>query len=60
MILNIYQSMKNDWNSIFHKEFNKMLFFRKMLGRLDNKSLDKIFSIVSQSDLSAISKNASF
>ena len=37
-----------------------MLFFRKMLGRLDNKSLDKIFSVVSQSDLSAVSKNASF
>ena len=55
--LSVYE---NDWNSIFHKEFNKMLFFRKMLGRLDNKSLDNIFSIVSQSDLSDISKNASF
>ncbi|MGD1834705.1 MAG: geranylgeranyl reductase family protein [Nitrososphaeraceae archaeon] len=58
-ITNLY-IYENDWNSIFQKEFNKMLFFRKMLSRLDNTSLDKIFSVVSESDLSTISKNASF
>jgi len=37
-----------------------MLFFRKILQRLDNKSLDEIFSLVSNVELNEISKSASF
>ena len=55
--LNQYQKK---WYSIFGKEFQQMLFFRKILERLDNKSLDEIFSIVSNIDLNEISKSASF
>lgn len=55
--LNQYQKK---WYSIFGKEFQQMLFFRKILERLDNKSLDEIFSLVSNIDLNEISKSASF
>jgi flavin-dependent dehydrogenase len=48
------------WYSIFGKEFQQMLFFRKIIERLDNKSLDEIFSLVSDVDLNEISKSASF
>lgn len=55
--LNQYQKK---WYSIFGKEFQQMLFFRKIMERLDNKSLDEIFSLVSDIDLNEISKSASF
>jgi len=55
--LNQYQKK---WYSIFGKEFQQMLFFRKILQRLDNKSLDEIFSLVSNVELNEISKSASF
>ena len=49
-----------DWYSIFGKEFQRMLFFRKIMERLDNKSIDAIFSLISDSDIAEISKSATF
>ncbi|MDF2737401.1 MAG: Geranylgeranyl reductase family protein [Nitrososphaeraceae archaeon] len=56
-LLNDYET---DWYSIFGKEFQRMLLFRKIMERLDNKSIDSIFSLISDSDIAEISKSASF
>jgi hypothetical protein len=37
-----------------------MLLFRKILERLDNKSLDEILSVVTDTTLDQISESASF
>lgn len=55
--LNDYET---DWYLIFGKEFQKMIFFRKLMERLDNKSIDSIFSLISDSDIAEISKSATF
>jgi flavin-dependent dehydrogenase len=55
--LNDYQT---DWYLIFGNEFQRMLFFRKIMERLDNKSIDAIFSLISDSDIAEISKSATF
>lgn len=55
--LNDYET---DWYLIFGKEFQRMLFFRKIMQRLDNKSIDAIFSLISDSDIAEISKFATF
>jgi flavin-dependent dehydrogenase len=51
---------EKEWFSIFGKEFQRMLFFRKVMERLDNKSMDAIFSIISDSDILEISRSANF
>jgi len=51
---------EKEWYSIFGKEFQRMLFFRRIMERLDNKSLDAIFSIISDSDILEISRSANF
>ena len=51
---------EKEWFSIFGKEFQRMLFFRKIMERLDNKSIDAIFSIISDSDILEISRSANF
>jgi geranylgeranyl reductase family protein len=51
---------QTEWYSIFGKEFHKMLFFRKIMERLDNKSIDTIFSLISDADIAEISKSATF
>ena len=48
------------WFSIFGKEFRIMLLFRKFLERLDNKSLDNILSVVTDTTLDEISQSTSF
>lgn len=48
------------WLSNFGKEFDKLLLLRKILERLDNKSLDKIFSEISSSTLEKISDKGDF
>jgi digeranylgeranylglycerophospholipid reductase len=55
--LNDYET---DWYLIFGKEFQKMLLFRRIMERLDNKSIDSIFSLISDSDIAEISKSATF
>ncbi len=56
-LLNDYE---RDWFSIFGKEFQQMIFFRKIMERLDNKSIDAVFSIISDSDILDISRSANF
>jgi digeranylgeranylglycerophospholipid reductase len=56
----IVNGYETDWYTIFGKEFQKMLLFRKILERLDNKAIDSIFSLISDSDIAEISKSASF
>ena len=59
-LIPIVNSYETDWFAIFGKEFQKMLLFRKILERLDNKAIDSIFSLISDSDIAEISKSASF
>jgi digeranylgeranylglycerophospholipid reductase len=55
--LNDYQAK---WISLFGKEFDRLLLFRKILERLDNKSIDKIFSNISDNVLDKISSEGDF
>ncbi|HEU5120561.1 MAG TPA: dehydrogenase, partial [Candidatus Nitrosocosmicus sp.] len=48
------------WLSRFGKEFDRLLFLRRILERLDNKSLDKIFSEISSSTVDMISNTGDF
>ena len=50
----------NEWNSLFRFEFKKLLLARKVFERLDNYSLDEVFSTVSTSILSHISQDGEF
>jgi digeranylgeranylglycerophospholipid reductase len=45
---------------MFQKEFNSMLFARKVLERLDNKSIDKIFSSLSKKAINDVSNFSDF
>lgn len=51
---------EDNWLSKFGKEFDRLLLLRKVLERLDNKSLDKIFSEISNSTLDKISETGDF
>lgn len=55
--IHIYQTK---WIDKFGKEFDRLLLFRKILERLDNKTLDKIFSEISKSTLEKISFTGDF
>ena len=55
----LYQYEKN-WKCMFQKEFNSMLFARKVLERLDNKSIDKIFSSLSKKAIKDVSNFSDF
>jgi digeranylgeranylglycerophospholipid reductase len=55
--LKAYQKL---WNQKFGKEFEKQLFARKMLERLDNPTIDKIFSAITPEMISDISNNDDF
>ncbi len=48
------------WKQKFGKEFEKQLFARKMLERLDNPTIDKIFSAITPEMISDISSNDDF
>ena len=51
---------ENNWLTQFGSEFDKLLFFRKLLERLDNKALDKIFSDISKNTIETISSTGDF
>ncbi len=55
--LKSYQKL---WTEKFGKEFEKQLFARKMLERLDNSTIDKIFSTITPEMISDISNNDDF
>lgn len=48
------------WTEKFGKEFEKQLFARKMLERLDNQTIDKLFSSVTPEMIADISDNEDF
>ena len=48
------------WKSMFWKEFNSMLLARRVLERLDNKSIDLIFSSISKVAISQVSNFSDF
>lgn len=48
------------WKSMFWKEFNSMLLARKVLERLDNKSIDSIFSSISKMAIRQVSNFSDF
>lgn len=48
------------WTEKFGKEFEKQLFARKMLERLDNKTIDKLFDSVTPEIVQDISNNDDF
>ncbi|MDQ4074412.1 MAG: NAD(P)/FAD-dependent oxidoreductase [Thermoproteota archaeon] len=56
-MLNDYETK---WINIFGKEFDRLLLFRKILERLDNKSIDKIFSNISDNVIEKISSEGDF
>ena len=56
----LLKDYKNNWFSLFKDEFNKMLLFRNILGRLDNIALDELFSTISVSEIVDISNTGDF
>lgn len=48
------------WKSMFLKEFHSMLLARKVLERLDNKSIDSIFSSISKVAIGQVSNFSDF
>ena len=51
---------ENNWLTRFGNEFDRLLLFRRILERLDNKALDKIFSEISKNTLEKISSTGDF
>lgn len=51
---------QKNWNEKFGKEFEKQLFARKMLERLDNSTIDKLFSSITPEITKEISEKDDF
>jgi flavin-dependent dehydrogenase len=58
--VNILLDYKKSWLSMFHDEFERMLLFRRVLERLDNKALDQLFVAISKTKLEDISRTGNF
>lgn len=54
------KSYQKSWTEKFGKEFERQLFARKMLERLDNKSIDTLFDSVTPEIVSDMSDNDDF
>ncbi len=54
------KSYQKSWSQKFGKEFEKQLFARKMLERLDNPTIEKLFSAITPEMISDISNNEDF
>ena len=57
---NILKEYQKLWNKKFGKEFEKQLVARKILERLDNDSIDKLFESITPKILEEISKKDDF
>jgi geranylgeranyl reductase family protein len=51
---------QNNWINAFGKEFDRQLLFRKILERLDNTSLDKIFASIHTEAIEEITSTSDF
>jgi geranylgeranyl reductase family protein len=58
--INMLWDYQKSWLAIFGGEFNKMILARRILERVDNKTLDELFSAVSESRLQEISRTGEF
>lgn len=58
--INMMWDYQKSWLAIFEGEFSKMLLARRILERVDNKTLDELFHAVSESRLQEISGMAEF
>jgi flavin-dependent dehydrogenase len=58
--INILLDYKKSWLSMFHDEFERMLLFRRVMERLDNKALDQLFIAISRTKLEDISRTGNF
>ncbi len=58
--ISFLKEYQNNWINIFGKEFDRQLLFRKILERLDNKSLDKIFASISTEAIEKITSTSDF
>lgn len=54
------ESYQKSWAEKFGGEFERQLFARKMLERLDNKSIDKLFDSITPEIVSDMSNNDDF
>jgi geranylgeranyl reductase family protein len=54
------EQYQKSWMEKFGKEFEKQLFARRMLERLDNKTIDKLFSQVTPDIMQEISESDDF
>jgi len=54
------KSYQKSWTEKFGKEFERQLFARKMLERLDNKSIDTLFDSITPEIISDMSDNDDF
>ena len=54
------ESYQKSWTEKFGKEFERQSFARKMLERLDNKSIDKLFDSITPEIISDMSDNDDF
>ncbi|TBR24680.1 MAG: NAD(P)/FAD-dependent oxidoreductase [Candidatus Nitrosotenuis sp.] len=54
------ESYQKLWTEKFGKEFERQLFARKMLERLDNKSIDTLFDAITPEIISDMSDNDDF
>ncbi|MEM2785778.1 MAG: NAD(P)/FAD-dependent oxidoreductase, partial [Candidatus Nitrosotenuis sp.] len=54
------ETYQKKWEEKFGKEFEKQLFARKMLERLDNKTIDGLFNAITPQMIQDISKNDDF
>jgi len=58
--LNVLWNYQRAWLDIFQEEFNKMLLARRILERIDNKTLDQLFQSVSESRIREICEIGEF
>ena len=57
---NCLSEYQKNWSSIFKEEFEKMIIARRLLERLDNKAIDRLFLTISQTKTEQISKIGNF
>ncbi|HXX96450.1 MAG TPA: dehydrogenase, partial [Candidatus Bathyarchaeia archaeon] len=57
---NVLWNYQQSWLAIFRDEFNKMLLARRILERIDNKTLDELFHSVSKSTIREICRIGDF
>lgn len=58
--INVLSEYQKCWLDVFQAEFLKMLLARRILERVDNKTLDELFRSVSKSSLQEISRIGEF